>query len=672
MSQSNLTLLNEISAKLDNFEQSLNKSIDRAEGFRKELVALFENFKYEHPFDNVPKRFEKTLGDAKNIVNEINKKVSDKKIEYIQQERLIDKLRDYFLIAVVGRVKMGKSTLCNALADLFNRGLGKKSDFFVLNEPTQELDINELNDTISIYPVWAKKELSHYGVLYELLKESNFKITPEIQKEFNKLGVKKIKIQASGEPEEEKINSFETDILECTLAIQGVRIGKICLLDAPGLSSGNPYSRERAKDLWSSADLLIFLTNNDIPLQATDLQLIREFGLEKRGSILFCVTKCDKYEEDEVDGKIVKKYSFNAQDLESQKRFIIQEIKKAGLEEILVNPNIVGLSAKIYNDLKNESLIKALEESRFNEFLKVLIDTLSSDGLKRKSLKPIERIISVTNKLIKDLDTSNLENLITKFETEEKKEVKNLIESFDKRLIEEVNLLKKEKLKNAEAMTNEKGEYDIAITKSDWEKLIRKVKKSFSDDLLEHILKELNIPGDISEKLLVKFGVEEEKIRKKIGRSNTGEVIGVSGGGLVGTEIGAIVADVVAGAEAGAEAGAAGGPVGIVLGVVIGGLIGSLIGSAIGSFFDEDEYTTETISRKVRKGDNFKEVEEKIDESISQTLKNLELSYHKEIETILKIVENYLKTTLKELNERKMNIEKIKSKIQNIYEEVLQ
>lgn len=657
MEHSTSILLKEISTKLSNFEQSLDKSIDSAEKLREELITLFYNFKYEPPSIYIPQKFESTFKKLKKEINKINRNIYDTMIEHIRQERLIDRLKDYFLIVVVGRVKMGKSTLCNALADVFSKGLGKECEFFVLNEPTEEVEIDELKDAHSIYPPWAKKELSRFGIVYELLKESNFKMTPEIREELNKRGIRKVKIQIEGEPHEEKINEFETDILEATLEIQGMRVGKLCLLDAPGLASGNPYSRERAKDLWSCADLLIFLTSQDTPLQATDLRLIRELGAGKIGSILFCVTKCDRYIEDEVNGEIIRRTYFNAEDIDIVKKFIIREIKKAGLEDILVNPNIVGVSAKIYNDMRNESFSKALKESKLDEILKVLADTLSSKGLKRKFLKPLERIGQLTDKLIQDFESSDVIKLIEEFETKTELQ-KKILDSFEKRLIEEVNLLKKEKLKEAEVMANKKGEYELTIEASDWEKIMRKVAKGFDDDLVEYILKKLNLPEDIREKLRVKYENMTTYIRKKVGRRNIGSQVGGAVGGVIGVGGGARVGMVIGGSV--------GGPLGTLVGAVVGGIVGEFLGKEIGKSFDKDVYATAKITKRVRAGDNFKEVEEKLDKSISETLNNLLIGYHREIEALLGELKKTVESVLQEMNKRKKKIEKIKRKIHDI------
>ena len=99
---------------------------------------------------------------------------------------------------------------------------------------------------------------------------------------------------------------FMEGATETTSRLQGVRLGaKLVLLDTPGLHSVTPENAALTQRFTDSADGVLWLTSSTSPGQVQELdELGRE--LHRNKPLLPVVTRSDEYEEDEVDGELVK------------------------------------------------------------------------------------------------------------------------------------------------------------------------------------------------------------------------------------------------------------------------------------------------------------------------------------------------------------------------------
>lgn len=99
---------------------------------------------------------------------------------------------------------------------------------------------------------------------------------------------------------------FREGATETTARLQGVRLGaKLLLLDTPGLHSVTPDNAELTQRFTDSADCVLWLTSSAAPGQVQELEdLGRELARAK--PLLPVVTRSDLYEEDEIDGALVK------------------------------------------------------------------------------------------------------------------------------------------------------------------------------------------------------------------------------------------------------------------------------------------------------------------------------------------------------------------------------
>jgi GTPase SAR1 family protein len=100
---------------------------------------------------------------------------------------------------------------------------------------------------------------------------------------------------------------FTEGATETTSRLQGVRLGeKLVLLDTPGLHSVTPENAALTQRFTDSADGVLWLTSSTSPGQVQELdELARE--LHRNKPLLPVVTRSDEYDEDEVEGEIVKR-----------------------------------------------------------------------------------------------------------------------------------------------------------------------------------------------------------------------------------------------------------------------------------------------------------------------------------------------------------------------------
>ncbi|MCC8395152.1 50S ribosome-binding GTPase [Paraburkholderia sp. MMS20-SJTR3] len=104
----------------------------------------------------------------------------------------------------------------------------------------------------------------------------------------------------------ETCEPFKEGSTETTSRLQGVRLGnKLVLLDTPGLHSVTPENAALTQRFTDSADGVLWLTSSTSPGQVQELdELGRE--LHRNKPLLPVVTRSDEYDEDEIDGELVK------------------------------------------------------------------------------------------------------------------------------------------------------------------------------------------------------------------------------------------------------------------------------------------------------------------------------------------------------------------------------
>lgn len=306
--------------------------------------------------------------------------------EQAKREKFRESLENNFIIIIYGKVKAGKSTLGNFVAQ---HCLG-----------TQK---------------------------------------PEFRK-YDKAGehkTKELEVQEDG---------FAVKITECTSEIQLFKLGGMVWVDTPGLSSMTKENGELASQYIGAADYIIFPTSSDAPLQNDEITQIQELiRLSKQDHIRLIITKSDRTEEDEINNEIVKilhnktaenrklqeeditnRLQDNLKDKTNQtypnftadKVFSISVITaKKGLEEndqeLFEGSNITRFYESMRETLEKAPKLK--QQSPYKTLIALIDSILQKDS--KQDLKGVRNDLEEVRKLIK-LKRKECENLVANLRTE--------------------------------------------------------------------------------------------------------------------------------------------------------------------------------------------------------------------------------------------------------------
>lgn len=99
---------------------------------------------------------------------------------------------------------------------------------------------------------------------------------------------------------------FTEGATETTSRIQGIRLGqRLVLLDTPGLHSATGEHAALTRRFVDCADAVLWLTSSSTPGQVQELEELAG-ELRRAKPLLPVITRSDRYEEDEIDGALVK------------------------------------------------------------------------------------------------------------------------------------------------------------------------------------------------------------------------------------------------------------------------------------------------------------------------------------------------------------------------------
>lgn len=181
---------------------------------------------------------------------------------------------------------------------------------------------------------------------------------------------------------------------ETTQQLQGVQLGeRLVLLDTPGLHSMDADNAALTRRYLDSADGVLWLTSSASPGQVQELD---ELGRELlRGKpLLPIITRSDRYEEDELDGEIVKvlcnKTPANRQEQEQDVRQrAADKLGTLGVDATRLHPPL-SVSARMANE--HEQTPAALAEAGFGRLYAALL-ALMQPVLAYKARKPAEVLL---------------------------------------------------------------------------------------------------------------------------------------------------------------------------------------------------------------------------------------------------------------------------------------
>ncbi len=552
----------------------------KTEELKKQVEAQLDKFQKQ-----VGSQLQNTLhtgkkiaeSDLRKIIEDLNKHYkgmiegfSQSASQRFKQQKLRDEFNDSFIVFVYGKVKCGKSSLGNFIANTS----GKKSSFF----------------------------------------------------HFDKAGDR----QYCGKLAEIEANQFEVKATEATNTIQGFKLSGLTWIDSPGLHSLTEPNEKLSKDYVAAADLVLYLTSSDSPCRASDLEEILRLIKEKNKTIVIVITKSDRPEEDEVNGELVKiliaKSPKDRKDQEDWCRQQTSELSSDEKEQIL--HDVFSISKNLAEKAINDKDAKDWQASNFAKFYDVMTHTITEDAVQLKVKVPIAQLKSMVNTIINgtvgqsgicDLSSrmSETQNKLEEFRKKLDKtveDVKFAVKGEFVSIIEEIFNSSQSKEQKQRAITN-------ALTKlleSNFKENIIPLFEDFNDKLVG--MTKIKIDG-------IDFEVTDKFESKKIHGScrNTG--------GSAGSGTGAIALG-TAGAFAGSFFGPIGTIIGGGIGAIFGSWAGRKTGSAFGERITFDENISvkvgnnrEEILKNIKENCNSK-----LMDTIDNVIVNIEEYYLKVID----------------------------------------
>lgn len=359
------------STKLEEFYESLkdvsliNSDLDKKrDTLKKEVYAFNESIQKIKIDKNISKQ-NKEMAEILASTIGLVKKSSDSWVnnfdEMIENEKFRSYLANYFIIIIFGKVKAGKSSLGNFIAK--NRLAEQTVHFFKYDEAGKEQSTKELE---------------------------------EIQE-----------------------NSFDTNNLECTVEIQGFKLGGMAWIDTPGLGSMVKENGDLAKEYIQSADYIIYPTSSDSPLQQDETMQLKEL-FEQNKKVTICITKSDEIEEDECEcgleegcslcknGLIDMLYNKSSSNRQIQENYVkneIEKIIKKDKESVLGNIFSISTHTATKGLAKNDD--KLFDDSNLPKFYELITEIVKEKAIKLKERTPYDGLKSfIDNNIIGNGDNN--------------------------------------------------------------------------------------------------------------------------------------------------------------------------------------------------------------------------------------------------------------------------
>ena len=301
-----------------------------------------------------------------------------------EKEKFRSDLKNYFIVIIFGKVKAGKSSLGNFIAQ--NRLPHQEINFFKYDEAGKEQSIKKL--------------------------------------------------------EEIEDDGFATANLECTVEIQGFKLSSMAWVDTPGLGSMVEENGALAKEYIQNADYVIYPTSSSSPLQQDEKAQLKEL-FDQNKKVTICITKSDDTEEDECecgseDGcphchngtvKVLKNKS--TENRQKQEKWVTNELNNTfGVNNESKLGDIISISvhtAKAGIEKKEKELF---ENSNIEKFYSLMQDVVKNKAKDLKHDTPYDGLKSfIDNEILGEKESGSSLNIVT---------LKNSITEFEEQINENI------------------------------------------------------------------------------------------------------------------------------------------------------------------------------------------------------------------------------------------
>jgi len=426
--------------------------------------------------------------------------------------------------------------------------------------------------------------------------------------------------------EELTIKEFDVKRTECTHSIQGFRLSGLTFVDTPGLGSMTKENGDLARKYIQAADFIIFPIASDSPGRHSDNEEIKDI-VHHGKYFTIVITKSDICEEDEVNGKIVKKrVNKSIKNRKAQEGYVLKESIPQNCNMLL--GDVISISAMAANEGIEENDEEKFKNSNILDFYEILTKIIKNESVKLKIESPDKTLKAFVEDIKggpgsnNEYSIHNIYNQMTGLENEINKTVKN----FDKMAQKVVGLIESDIDPIIDEVINSDVIKDPGMLKKHIENEIDKV----INKRIEEGLKEIIV--DFDQKLTTDFclKVDDDKITVKDKTHEityTDEIAKSGKGESLGGTIGGIGAATVAGEWAAGSAwlapALATNPFGwAALGVIgiacLAGAAGTFLGSAVGS--GVGSAMAKTITEEIKIGTNASEIASLIKEQAQEDL----------------------------------------------------
>lgn len=280
------------------------------------------------------------LGEMSSQIRESTARWRAEVEEQVEHTEFVSQFDRSVIVMVLGKVNCGKSTLGNFIAGL----------------PFAEADENPY---AGLSPRFQVHEVSGEGAGREVE-------TRELE------------------------NGFPTDGTECTSEIQEFTLGGLTWVDSPGLHSNNEPNGELAKKYVDAAELVIYMTSNDSPLRASDLEELEEL-VEAGKPSLIAVPKFDdtrRNVDPETQEVVEETIPGSEEDRRDQYEWIEEQVEKANLGEILRDRDYNFNSTRVAAKAVRERDAELFRQSGMAEFYEQLGEVLGNEAVELKKKNP--------------------------------------------------------------------------------------------------------------------------------------------------------------------------------------------------------------------------------------------------------------------------------------------
>ena len=377
-----LSKLTEYYKSLDEISLT-NSDLDTKRDVLKNIIDSYHNQTQNISLDKNLLKQNKEMATMLNSTTDSLKTATAKWVvnfkEMMEKEKFRNDLQNYFIVIIFGKVKAGKSSLGNFIAQ--NRLNSQDINFFKYDEAGKEKSIKKLEEI------------------------------------------------------DENTEGFATANLECTVEIQGFKLSGMAWIDTPGLGSMVEENGDLAREYIQSADYVIYPTNSSSPLQQDEKEQLKEL-FEQNKKVTICITKSDDTDEDEVDGKLVKvlmnKTKANRTEQENWVKSDMSEI--LGSKENALLGDVISLSVHTAKHGLENGNREMFENSNITDFYKLMTDVVKNKAKSLKENTPYDGLISfVDNAILGNSKSANslsiqaLKENIKKFENQ----IQGSIEKFN-------------------------------------------------------------------------------------------------------------------------------------------------------------------------------------------------------------------------------------------------